>query len=180
MTSGSAENGAWASGQDVRAFKRALGLIDASAVVVGSMIGSGIFIVSAETARHVGSPAMLLLCWVLAGLLTVIAALCYSELSSLFPQAGGQYLYLREAYGPLAGFLYGWTVFLVIQSGSIAAVGVAFAKFLGVFAPAVSSSHVLITLGCWKLTMLHVIAVALIAALTWLNCRGIDVGKHIQ
>ena len=94
---------------DARAFKRALGLLDASAVVVGSMIGSGIFLVSAETARHVGSPALLLLCWVLAGLLTVIAALCYSELSSLFPQAGGQYLYLREAYGPLAGFLYGWT-----------------------------------------------------------------------
>src|SRR5262245_25478706 len=165
---------------DARAFKRALGLLDASAVVVGSMIGSGIFLVSAETARHVGSPALLLLCWMLAGFLTVIAALCYSELSSLFPQAGGQYLYLREAYGPLAGFLYGWTVFLVIQSGSIAAVGVAFAKFLGVFAPAVSSSTVLIALGSWQLTLLQVIAVALIAFLTWMNCRGIDTGKHIQ
>src|SRR5439155_26712017 len=106
-------------------FKRELGLLDATAVVVGSMIGSGIFIVSAETARHVGSPGWLLMCWLLAGLLTIVGALCYSELSSMYPHAGGQYVFLRQGWGRLAAFLYGWTLFGVIQCGTIAAVGVA-------------------------------------------------------
>jgi basic amino acid/polyamine antiporter, APA family len=161
-------------------FKRALGLVDSVAIVVGSMIGSGIFIVSAETARHVGSPGMLLACWLLAGVLTIMAALCYSELSSIFPKAGGQYIFLREAYGPLWGFLYGWTLFLVIQSGTIAAVGVAFAKFLGVFVPAVSNSTVIFSIGSWHVSVLQLISVLLIAFLTWLNCRGVETGKTIQ
>lgn len=161
-------------------FKRAMGLLDAVAIVVGSMIGSGIFIVSAETARHVGSPGLLLLCWAAAGLLTIVAALCYSELASLYPKAGGQYVFLREAFGPIAGFLYGWTLFAVIQSGTIAAVGVAFAKFLGVFVPSVSMANVLLQIGAWKLTVLQVISVILIAFLTLLNCRGIETAKNIQ
>jgi APA family basic amino acid/polyamine antiporter len=161
-------------------FKRALGLVDATAVVVGSMIGSGIFIVSAETARNVGSPALLLFCWVLAGILTVIAALCYSELASMFPKAGGQYVFLREAFGPLAGFLYGWTFFLVIQTGTIAAVGVAFAKFLGVFLPDVSPAHVLFSIGSWHFSAAQLLSVFVITFLTGLNCRGIETGKSIQ
>lgn len=161
-------------------FKRALGLLDATAVVVGSMIGSGIFLVSAQTARDVGSPLLLLVCWALAGILTVIAALCYSELASMFPKAGGQYVFLREACGPLAGFLYGWTFFLVIQSGTIAAVGVAFATFLGVFLKQVSSTNVVLSVLNWHLTMAQLVAVIVIAFLTWLNCRGVETGKNIQ
>ncbi|MBX9568916.1 MAG: amino acid permease [Candidatus Obscuribacterales bacterium] len=161
-------------------FKRALGLVDSSAVVVGSMIGSGIFIVSAQTARDVGCAGYLLLCWVLAGLLTLAAALCYSELAAMFPQAGGQYVFLRRTYGPIAGFLYGWTLFGVIQSGTIAAVGVGFAKFLGVFVPDINSSNVLISMGGWNLNVLQVVAVGLIALLTAVNCRGIEAAKFIQ
>lgn len=180
MTSEGANNLAEVPAEGQGHFLKALGLVDAVAIVVGSMIGSGIFIVSAETARNVGSPGMLLVCWLLAGVLTVIAALCYSELASMYPKAGGQYVFLREAYGPLWGFLYGWTLFLVIQSGTIAAVGVAFAKFLGVFVPAVSNSNVLLALGGWKLTVLQLISVLLIAFLTWVNCRGVEAGKRIQ
>lgn len=161
-------------------FKRAMGLLDSTAIVVGSMIGSGIFIVSAETARNVQSPFLLLLCWGLAGVLTIMAALSYSELASMYPKAGGQYVFLREAFGPLAGFLYGWTLFAVIQSGTIAAVGVAFAKFLGVFVPAISNQNILLTIGDWKLTVLQLISVLLIAFLTWINCRGIETAKNIQ
>lgn len=161
-------------------FKRALGLVDAVAVVVGSMIGSGIFLVSAQTARDVGSPGYLLLCWVLAGALTISAALCYSELASMFPHAGGQYVFLRRTYGPLAAFLYGWTLFSVIQSGTIAAVGVGFAKFLGVFVPWVNNQNILISAGPWHLSVLQVVAVALIAILTAVNCRGIEAAKFIQ
>jgi len=161
-------------------FKKALGLMDATALVVGSMIGSGIFIVSAETARQVGAPGWMLMCWVLAGVLTMMCALCYSELASMFPHAGGQYVFLREGYGKLAGFLYGWTLFTVIQSGTIAAVGVAFAKFLGVFWPAVSNTNVLLSAGSWKFTSLQLVAVLLIAALTLVNCRGIHAAKFIQ
>lgn len=161
-------------------FQRSLGLWDAVSVVVGSMIGSGIFIVSAETARHVGSPAMLLLCWILAGGLTICAALCYSELAAMFPQAGGQYVFLRKAYGPLAGFLYGWTLFTVIQCGTIAAVGVGFAKFFGVFIPQVSEKHVLLNFGNWKMTSAQVISVGLITLLTAVNCRGVQAAKTIQ
>lgn len=161
-------------------FKRALGLVDAVAVVVGSMIGSGIFLVSAQTARDVGSSGYLLLCWVLAGVLTVSAALCYSELASMFPQAGGQYVFLRRTYGPLAAFLYGWTLFSVIQSGTIAAVAVGFAKFLGVFLPWVNNSNLVLSLGSFHLSVLQLVAVSLIALLTAVNCRGIDAAKFIQ
>lgn len=161
-------------------FKRALGLVDAVAVVVGSMIGSGIFIVSAQTARDVGSSGYLLVCWVLAGALTIAAALCYSELAAMFPQAGGQYVFLRRTYGPLSAFLYGWTLFAVIQSGTIAAVAVAFAKFLGVFLPWVSDSSVLFAVGNWHMSMLQVVAVVLIALLTAVNCRGIEAAKFVQ
>jgi basic amino acid/polyamine antiporter, APA family len=161
-------------------FKRAMGFVDAVAVVVGSMIGSGIFIVSAQTARDVGSSGYLLLCWVLAGVLTVAAALCYSELAAMFPQAGGQYVFLRRTYGSLAAFLYGWTLFSVIQSGTIAAVAVAFAKFLGVFVPFVSNSNIILAVGNWHLSILQVVAVVLIALLTAVNCRGIEAAKLVQ
>ncbi len=121
-----------------RSFRRDLSLLDSTMIVAGSMIGSGIFIVSADIARLVGSGGWLLAAWVVTGLLTVAAALSYGELASMMPQAGGQYVYLREAYSPLWGFLYGWTLFLVIQTGTIAAVAVAFARFLGVLFPAIS------------------------------------------
>src|SRR5437762_3680322 len=126
-------------------FKRGLGLFDATMVVVGSMIGSGIFIVSAGMARQLGSPGWLLAAWLITGILTVTAALSYGELAAMMPRAGGQYVYLREAFNPLCGFLYGWTLFLVIQTGTIAAVGVAFAKFLGALWPAVGESNYLIS-----------------------------------
>ena len=116
-------------------FTRGLGLFDSTAVVIGSMIGSGIFIVSADMARTLGSPGWLLVAWVITGVLTVTGALAYGELAAMMPRAGGQYVYLREAYSPLWGFLYGWTLFLVIQTGTIAAVAVAFARFLGVIVP---------------------------------------------
>src|SRR5215467_10328167 len=120
---------------------RGLGLLDSTMLVAGSMIGSGIFIVSADIARLVGSAGWLLVVWAVTGLLTVVAALSYGELAAMMPRAGGQYVYLREAYSPLWGFLYGWTLFVVIQTGTIAAVGVAFAKFVGVLVPAVSATN---------------------------------------
>src|SRR5579872_5220841 len=122
-------------------FKRRLGLFDATMVVVGSMIGSGIFIVSAEMGRWIGSPGWLLVAWLITGVLTVTAALSYGEMAAMMPRAGGQYVYLREAFSPLWGFLYGWTLFVVIQTGTIAAVGIAFAKFGGVFWPDISFDH---------------------------------------
>jgi basic amino acid/polyamine antiporter, APA family len=176
----SSSNVAVATDSHTGHFKRAMGLVDATAIVVGSMIGSGIFIVSAETARNVGSPGLMLMCWIVAGILTILSAICYSELASMFPKAGGQYVFLREAFGPLVGFLYGWTLFAVIQSGTIAAVGVAFAKFLGVFVPSVSPDSILLELGAWKMSVLQVISVVLIAFLTWLNTRGIETAKNIQ
>src|SRR6266702_670830 len=123
---------------------RALGPIDATMIVIGSMIGSGIFITSAESSRLIGAPGWLLLAWAVAGLLTITGALCCSELATMMPRAGGVYVFLREAYGPSIGFLYGWTLFLVIQTGTLAAVAIAFAKFLGVFASAVASDKYLI------------------------------------
>jgi len=161
-------------------FTRAMSLLDSTAIVVGSMIGSGIFIVSAETSRQLGAPGWLLISWIAACLLTVIAAVCYSELSSMYPQAGGQYIFLRQAYGPLAGFLYGWTLFAVIQCGTIAAVAVAFAKFLGVFVPFVSMSNILVQFGGWKFTALQMVALVVIGVLTAINCRGIKTAKLIQ
>src|SRR6266487_3091083 len=135
-------------------FVRGLGLLDSTTIVAGSMIGSGIFIVSAEMSRQVGSPGWLLVAWVVTGLLTVIGALSYGELAAMMPKAGGQYVYLREALGPLWGFLYGWTLFLVIQTGTIAAVGVAFGRFLGVFFPSISSSNWILHI--WKVPSFHV------------------------
>lgn len=123
---------------------KGLGLLDATTLVIGSMIGSGIFIVAADIARQVQSPGLLILTWVITAALTMTAALSYGELAAAFPQAGGQYVYLREAFGPLSAFLYGWTLFLVIQTGTIAAVAVAFAKFAGVLVPWISTTNKLL------------------------------------
>lgn len=161
-------------------FKRAMGLLDATAVVVGSMIGSGIFIVSAETSQLLGAPGWLLMAWVAASLMTFTAAVCYGELAAMYPQAGGQYIFLREAYGPLFGFLYGWTLFAVIQCGTIAAVAVAFAKFLGVFLPIVSAKTILFDVGGWQFTSLQLVALMVITLLTYINCQGISTAKMIQ
>ncbi len=167
-------------------FKRGLGLFDATMVVVGSMIGSGIFIVSADIARLVGSPAWLLAAWLVTGVLTMAAALSYGELAAMMPRAGGQYVYLREAFSPLWGFLYGWTLFLVIQTGTIAAVGVAFARFLGVLWPAIAEDGYLIapihlsTGYALSLSTAQLVAVLLIALLTWTNTRGIEYGRVVQ
>jgi APA family basic amino acid/polyamine antiporter len=165
---------------------RALGPIDATMIVMGSMIGSGIFITSAESSRLIGAPGWLLLAWAVAGLLTITGALCCSELATMMPRAGGVYVFLREAYGPSIGFLYGWTLFLVIQTGTIAAVAIAFAKFLGVFVSAVASDNYLIapvSLGggyAISLSSEQLMAIALIALLTWTNTRGLEVGKLVQ
>ena len=127
-------------------FKKSLGFVDSTALVAGSMIGSGIFIVSADIARNVGAPGWMLIVWVITGLMTIFAALSYGELASMMPRAGGQYVYIREAFNPLAGFLYGWTFFTVIQTGTIAAVAMAFAKFAGVLVPWFSEGNVLLIL----------------------------------
>jgi basic amino acid/polyamine antiporter, APA family len=161
-------------------FRRELGLLDASAIVAGSMIGSGIFIVSADVARTVGSPGWLLLLWGLNAVITVLGALSYGELAAMMPRAGGQYVYLREAYSPLLGFLYGWTLFLVIQTGTIAAVAVAFAKFLGVLVPWVSAQQILVQLGPVSLSTQRLVAISVIVLLSWSNSRGIREGKLIQ
>src|SRR4051812_43990738 len=164
---------------------RELGPLDATMIVMGSMIGSGIFITSAESARLVGSPGWLLAAWALAGLMTVSGALCCGELAAMMPRAGGQYVFLREAYGPSVGFLFGWSLFLVVQTGTIAAVAVAFAKFLGVFVPAVAADRYLVApqaLGSYALSLStqQLVAVALIVALTATNTRGLKTGKLIQ
>ncbi len=164
---------------------RALGPIDATMIVMGSMIGSGIFITSAESSRLSGAPGWLLLAWAVAGVMTITGALCCSELATMMPRAGGVYVFLREAYGPSIGFLYGWTLFLVIQTGTIAAVAIAFAKFLGVFVAAVSSDSYLvapISLGGYaiSLSMEQLVAILLIVLLTWTNTRGLEVGKIVQ
>lgn len=167
-------------------FLRELGLLDSTMIVAGSMIGSGIFIVPAEIARQVGSAGWLLMVWVVTGLLTVAAALSYGELAAMMPKAGGQYVYLREAWSPLWGFLYGWTLFLVIQTGTIAAVAVGFARYLGVLLPHIgpedwivrpidiSSSYAI------SLSAQQLVGIVMIVFLTWLNTRGIHLGKIIQ
>jgi len=174
---------------------KGLGLTSATMLVMGSMIGSGIFIVSAEIAREVDSPALLIGAWLVAGFMTIVAALSYGELAAMMPHAGGQYVYLREALGPLWGFLYGWTLFLVIQTGTIAAVGVAFGKFLGVFLPAISSSRWLLHL--WKVPPIRIgpmvlgnmdvgintqnlVAVLLVVFLSVVNIFGLKTGALIQ
>src|SRR5438067_2552453 len=164
---------------------RALGPIDATMIVIGSMIGSGIFIVSAESSRLSGGPGWLLLAWALAGLLTITGALCCSELATMMPRAGGVYVFLREAFGSPIGFLYGWTLFLVVQTGTIAAVAIAFAKFLGVFVTAVSPDNYLVSpipLGGYAISLSteQLVAIGLIALLTWTNTRGLEVGKIVQ
>ena len=165
---------------------RALGPLDATMIVVGSMIGSGIFIVSAESARLITAPGWLLLAWAVAGLMTMTGALCCAELATMMPRAGGVYVFLREAYGPALGFLFGWTLFLVVQTGTIAAVAIAFAKFLGVFAPAVASDHYLlapISLGrgyALSLSSEQLTAILLILVLTLTNMRGLRIGKIVQ
>jgi len=161
-------------------FHRALGLLDSTMIVVGSMIGSGIFIVSADIARTVGGPGPLLLVWIISGLITVMAALSYGELAGMMPHAGGQYVYLREAYNPLVGFLYGWTLFTVIQTGTIAAVGVAFAKFTSVLVPGWSEKDVFFNVAGLDVTAAQIVAIVSIAVLTVVNIRGIREGKTVQ
>ena len=156
-----------------------LNLFDATLIVAGSMIGSGIFIVSADMARTVGGAGWLLLLWILAGVMTLLAALSYGELAGMMPKAGGQYTYLKEAYNPFVGFLYGWTLFTVIQCGTIAAVAVGFSKFVGVFFPALSENNVLHDFGFLKITGAQMLGIAMLAVLTFLNTKGIQYGKII-
>ena len=178
-----------------REFVQGLGLTSATMLVMGSMIGSGIFLVSAEIGREVNSPALLLGAWIVTGFLTIVAALSYGELAAMMPRAGGQYVYLREALGPLWGFLYGWTLFLVIQTGTIAAVGVAFGRFLGVFYPAISSTHWIVhfvkvppisvgpmVLGNMDigLNTQNLVAILLVVTLSVINVFGIKTGAIIQ
>src|SRR5438552_4029761 len=167
-------------------FVRGLGLLDSTMLVAGSMIGSGIFIVSADIARLVGSAGWLLAVRAVTGVLTVVAALSYGELAAMMPRAGGQYVYLREAYSPLWGFLYGWTLFLVIQTGTIAAVAVAFARFLGVFTDAVSPTQWIVSpimlsqRYAVSLSTQQLVAILIIILLTFVNTRGLELGKLIQ
>ena len=159
-----------------------MGLFSATAIVMGSMIGSGIFIVSADMSRTLGSPALLIGAWGLTAVMTLIGALSYGELAAMMPKAGGQYVYLREALGPIWGFLYGWTLFLVIQTGTIAAVGVAFGKFLGVFFPSISASNWLLHFGSGNigLNTANLVAILVITALTVLNTFGVKLGAAVQ
>src|SRR5437899_8331482 len=175
---------------------RSLGLTDGTMIVIGSMIGSGIFITSAESSRLVGSPGWLLVAWALAGVLTITGALCCAELAAMWPRAGGQYVFLREAFGPSIGFLFGWALFLVIQTGTIAAVAVAFANFSGVLTDSISAERYLIhplvilkpcTLGslsfngyALSLSTQQGVAVLMILLLTLTNTRGLKTGKLIQ
>jgi APA family basic amino acid/polyamine antiporter len=163
-------------------FKPTLGLFDATMIVAGSMIGSGIFIVSADITRNVGSAGWLIMVWLITGFMTLTAALSYGELSAMFPKAGGQYVYLKESYNPLVGFLYGWSFFSVIQTGTIAAVGVAFCKFAGYFFPSLelTDANVLLTIGSLKIYTAQIVSILLIIFLTYINTRGIKGGKLIQ
>ena len=167
-------------------FRRGLGLVDSTMLVVGSMIGVGIFIVTAAMTRQVGSPGWLLVAWLISGVLTVAAALSYGELAAMMPKAGGQYVYIREAFSPLWGFLYGWTLFLVIQTGTIAAVAVGFARYVGVLWPGVSETRYLVaplhvSSGyAVSLSTAQLAAIVIIAILTWTNGRGLEHGRRIQ
>jgi len=163
-------------------FVQGLGLFSATAIVMGSMIGSGIFIVSADMSRTLGSPALLIAAWLVTAAMTVIGALSYGELAAMMPKAGGQYVYLREALGPIWGFLYGWTLFLVIQTGTIAAVGVAFGKFLGVFFPSISANRWLFHINGTNigLNTANLAAIAVITLLTFTNTRGLKLGAAVQ
>lgn len=161
-------------------FRRSLSLLDGTMLVAGSMIGSGIFIVSADIVRTTGSAGYLLLVWLISGLMTVIGALSYGELSAMYPKAGGMYVYLREAWGRLPAFLYGWSFFAVIQTGSIAAVGVAFAKFAAYLFPALGEQNVLLVAGPLRLNAAQLVSLAVVLLLTFVNSRGVNYGKWIQ
>jgi basic amino acid/polyamine antiporter, APA family len=166
--------------QENHLLQKRVTLFDGTSIVAGAMIGSGIFIVSADIARNVGSPGWLMMVWLISGVITIIGALSYGELAAMMPSVGGQYVYLRESYHPLIGFLFGWTTFLVIQCGSIAAVAVGFAKFSGVIFPWISDSNVLFTISSLNITTTQLVAIILIVFLTWLNTRGIVTGKTVQ
>ncbi|SKA17153.1 APC family permease [Sediminibacterium ginsengisoli] len=163
-------------------FKPTLGLFDATMIVAGSMIGSGIFIVSADITRNVGSAGWLIVVWLLTGFMTLTAALSYGELSGMFPKAGGQYVYLKESYNPLTAFLYGWSFFSVIQTGTIAAVGVAFSKFAGYFFPVLemTDENILFTVGAFKIYPAQFLSIVIIVFLTYINTKGVKGGKAIQ
>jgi len=163
-------------------FKPSLSAFDATMIVAGSMIGSGIFIVSADITRNVGSAGWLVAVWLLTGFMTLTAALSYGELSAMFPKAGGQYVYLKESYNPLLGFLYGWSFFSVIQTGTIAAVGVAFSKFAGYFFPSLemTDANILLQMGFLKIYPAQVLSIVIIILLTYINTKGVQSGKIIQ
>jgi APA family basic amino acid/polyamine antiporter len=161
-------------------FKQSLGLFDSTMIVAGSMIGSGIFIVSADITRNVGSAGWLILVWVITGFMTITAAVSYGELSGMYPKAGGQYVYLKEAYNPFTGFLYGWSFFAVIQTATIAAVGVAFSRFTAYLIPGVGEGNIIADLGFIKISAAQLLAIALIIFLTFTNTKGIQAGKIIQ
>ena len=166
--------------EQTASFKPTLSLLDSTMIVAGSMIGSGIFIVSADISRNVGSAGWLIAVWLITGFMTLTAALSYGELSAMFPKAGGQYVYLKEAFNPLAGFLYGWSFFAVIQTATIAAVGVAFSKFAAYLLPALSEKNILADLGFVQVSAAQVVAIILIVLLTYINSKGIQNGKIIQ
>jgi APA family basic amino acid/polyamine antiporter len=161
-------------------FKPTLSLLDGTMIVAGSMIGSGIFIVSADITRNVGSAGWLIAVWLITGFMTLTAAVSYGELSGMFPKAGGQYVYLKEAYNPLMGFLYGWSFFAVIQTATIAAVGVAFSKFLAYLVPELGNNYFLFDAGIIKVYSGQLVAIFIIVLLTWINSRGVKEGKFIQ
>lgn len=163
-------------------FHRSLSLLDATLLVIGSMIGSGIFIVGADMTRNVGSAGWLIAVWAITGLMTITAAISYGELSGMYPKAGGQYVYLREAFNPLVGFLYGWSFFAVIQTATIAAVAIAFAKFSGYFFPVLNltSDNILYTAGDINIYPAHLVAIGIIILLSYINSRGVEEGKTIQ
>src|SRR5258707_5386957 len=170
-------------------FKPVLGLWDGTMLVAGSMIGSGIFIVSSDILRNVGGAGWLILVWLITGFMTLTAAVSYGELSGMFPKAGGQYVYLKEAYNPLISFLYGWSLFAVIQTGTIAAVGVAFSKYAAYLIPALSETNFLLKINTgvngaglpsfFTISVAQIVAIILIAFLTWTNTKGVKGGKWI-
>src|SRR5215216_5696805 len=161
-------------------FKPSLRLLDATMVVAGSMIGSGIFIVSADITRNVGSAGWLTAVWLITGFMTITAAVSYGELSAMFPRAGGQYVYLKEAYNPLVGFLYGWSFFAVIQTATIAAVGVAFAKFTAYIFPVFSEDAIAINAVFFTISPAQLLSIVIIILLTFINSKGVKTGKSIQ
>ena len=160
--------------------KRKLGLFDGAMLVMGSMIGSGIFIVSADIMRNLGSGYWLIVVWIITGVMTVAAAISYGELSSMFPKAGGQYTYLKETFGKMMGFLYGWGLFAVIQTGTIAAVAVAFGKFTAYLIPALNDAAPIFQSGGYKITWIQILAIVVILLLTYINTKGVEGGKLLQ